>query len=333
MVNRMPSLSRILALLLASMVFLLSCTKPQEPKQNQSSVEKVSLKIGTQPWIGYGPWWIAERQGIFSRYNLAVELVNFTTDQDLNSALAANQIQAGNLATHTALKLISTHGVPIKLVLLLDESHEADAIIAKDIRSITELRGKKIAFEEGTTSDILLRYALKAHGLSLADIEPVPMPAADAGAAAVAGAVDAAVTYEPYITTALRGQEGFKIVYSGADAPGLISDFLVVRQDFSQKYPEAVRSLMKIWEESLAYWQANQEQGNEIIAKAVGLQPEELDPILKGLKFYNLADNRRAYQDGSLYSSLKSLGNILIEQGVLTQLPKLEDVIDFSFQQ
>ena len=98
-------------------------------------------------------------------------------------------------------------GLPVKIVTLLDFSLSADAIVAgKDIASVADLKGKQVAFEEGTTSDILLNYALASHGMTLADIEPVPMPAADAGSALIAGRVPAAVTYEPYISAA-RAQE------------------------------------------------------------------------------------------------------------------------------
>ena len=51
-------------------------------------------------------------------------------------------------------------GLPVKIVLLLDVSMQADAILAgKDVATIKDLKGKPVAFEEGTTSDILLSYA------------------------------------------------------------------------------------------------------------------------------------------------------------------------------
>ncbi len=64
----------------------------------------------------------------------------------------------------------------MKIVSLLDFSLKADAILAgSDIKSVADLKGKNIAFEEGTTSDILLNYALASNGMTIDDIVRVPM--------------------------------------------------------------------------------------------------------------------------------------------------------------
>jgi NitT/TauT family transport system substrate-binding protein len=160
--------------------------------------EAGSFKLGLEPWLGYGQWQIAAAEGIFAKNGLEnVELVNFTEDKDINAALASGQIDGANIATHTAMAMAAA-GLPIKIVMLEDISMSADAIIAgKDINSIADLKGKQVAFEQGTTSDILLNYALQANGMTIADVQIVPMPAADAGSALIAKRVPVAVTYEP----------------------------------------------------------------------------------------------------------------------------------------
>src|SRR5262249_32859195 len=125
--------------------------------------ESGAIKMGIEPWLGYGQWHIAAKKGLFKQAGLdSVEIVNFTTDADINAALAAGQLQCGNIATHTAMAFAAA-GLPIKIVALLDVSMTADAIISTGaVGSIADLKGKQVAFEEGTTSDILLNYALTA---------------------------------------------------------------------------------------------------------------------------------------------------------------------------
>ncbi|TIT58943.1 MAG: ABC transporter substrate-binding protein, partial [Mesorhizobium sp.] len=139
--------------------------------------EAGSFKIGIEPWLGYGQWHVAEAKGLFKTNGLSdVQIVNFAEDKDINAALASGQLDAANIATHTAMGMVAA-GLPVKIVLLLDVSMTADAIVAgKDVTSIAGLKGKQVAFEEGTTSDILLKYALARNGMSVADIQPVPMP-------------------------------------------------------------------------------------------------------------------------------------------------------------
>ncbi|TIW02211.1 MAG: ABC transporter substrate-binding protein, partial [Mesorhizobium sp.] len=115
--------------------------------------EAGSFKIGIEPWLGYGQWHVAEAKGLFKASGLSdVQIVNFTEDKDINAALASGQLDAANIATHTAMGMVAA-GLPVKIVLLLDVSMTADAMIAgKDVNSVADLKGKQVAFEEGTTS-------------------------------------------------------------------------------------------------------------------------------------------------------------------------------------
>ena len=88
------------------------------------------------------------------------------------------------------------------------------------VTDIKGLKGKQVAYEEGTTSDILLNYALSQNGMTIADIQKVPMPASDAGAALIGGKVPVAVTYEPYLTLAMQQNKNVKMIYSAGRKSG-----------------------------------------------------------------------------------------------------------------
>ncbi|TIW17147.1 MAG: transporter substrate-binding domain-containing protein, partial [Mesorhizobium sp.] len=202
--------------------------------------------------LRYGQWHVAEAKGLFKASGLSdVQIVNFTEDKDINAALASGQLDAANIATHTAMGMVAA-GLPVKIVLLLDVSMTADAMIAgKDVNSVADLKGKQVAFEEGTTSDILLKYALSKNGMSIADVQPVPMPAADAGSALIAGRVPVAVTYEPYLTTARAQNKDVKLLFTAGEDPGLISDVLVVRDEVIKSRPGQVLAMIKAWDAAL----------------------------------------------------------------------------------
>jgi NitT/TauT family transport system substrate-binding protein len=307
----------LIALLLVAAFVLSACGAPAKP---------TVVRIGTQPWIGYGPWWIAKEKGIFEKYGLQVELVDFVEDKEVNAAFASGDMDAANLATHTALKLYAS-GLDLKLVLLEDASYQADAIIAPSaITSIADLKGKKVAYEEGATSDLLLNYALAQNGLSLSDIEPVFMPASDAGAALIAGQVDVAVTYEPYIAAALAENPDLKLLYSAAERPGLISDVLVINPKLDSK---TITALLQVWEEALAFYSSNPEEAKAIIAKAVGSTPEELRTAFDGVQFYTLAESK-AELSGQPSSLLKDVADVARSIGLLETAPDLIKIVDIS---
>lgn len=302
-------------------------TQPPAPTEAPTQPPALTkVRIGTQPWIGYGPWWIAQEQGLFAKYGLEAELVDFVEDKEVNAAFASGQMDAANLATHTAIKLFAA-GLDLRIVLLEDASYQADAILApKSITSIADLKGKKVAYEEGTTSDLLLNYALQQNGMTLQDIEPVFMPASDAGATLIAGQVDVAVTYEPYISAALAENPDLHLLYTAAERPGLISDVLAVRAGLD---PKVVTALLQVWDEALAFYKSNPDEAKAIIARNVDSTPEELKTAFDGVRFYDLAENR-AELGGEFLGILEDVAKVAQSIGLLEQIPDLKSIIDLS---
>jgi NitT/TauT family transport system substrate-binding protein len=271
--------------------------------------EAGTFRMGIEPWLGYGPWRIADAKGIFEKNGLDVKITNFATDDQINSAFASGKIDGTNVATHTALRFVA-QGLPLKAVLLEDVSLKADAILAgSDVKSVKDLKGQKVAYEEGTTSDILLAYALSQNGMSKDDIEPVPIPASDAGTAFLAGRVPVAVTYEPYLTTALQKDKNAKLLYTAGENPGLVGDVFAVSEDTIANKPGQVAALIKSWNEAVAYYNAHKKEGQAIITKAVGSKPGELTTAFEGVELYDLADNKQQLGPGGEYVN-KTIGDV-----------------------
>lgn len=282
--------------------------------------EAGAIKMGIEPWLGYGQWHVAAKKGLFKEQGLdEVEIVNFTTDADLNAALASGQLDCGNIATHTAMAFAAA-GLPLKIVLLLDVSMTADAMLSDgSVTDIKGLKGKQVAYEEGTTSDLLLNYALAANGLSVADIQKVPMPAADAGSALIAGKVPVAVTYEPYLTLALNQNKKTKMIYEAGVAPGLISDVLVVSDKFLAEKPGQILALLKTWDAALAAYKADTAGARAIISEAVGAKPEELATAFEGVTYYSIAENKAQLGGDYKTKVMPAVKDAATKAGILTK--------------
>ena len=269
-----------------------------------------TIKIGVQPWLGYGPLWIAEQKGFFEDNGVDVELINFTWDQDVAAALASGNIQVISAATNTVI-LNMNNGVDLKGFMIMDGSTTADAVLAgNSITSVTELKGKKVAYELGSTSDLLLNYALSANGLTIADVEAVPLAAADAGLALIAGRVDVAVTYEPYISAALAQGPEFKVLYTAGEKPGLISDVLASETSFIAANADALVGIIKAWDQAVTFLRDNPEEGGKIIADAVGSPIEEFNTAFAGVHLYDISENAAALQ-GDFQATVEEIGAIM----------------------
>lgn len=293
--------------------------------------EAGTFRMGTEPWLGYGPWWIADAKGSFAAHGLTAKVTSFDTDDQINAALVSGQLDGANIATHTALRLISS-GTPITIVLLLDQSNAADAIVAgPNITSVADLKGKKVAYEEGTTSDILLRYALAENGMTIDDVIKVPTPAAQAGIAVIAGQVDAAVTYEPYLTGALQQDSSFKLIYKAEQKPGLIGDVFVVRNDYLASHPGQIYAALQAWGDAVDYYRTNTADGQAIIEKAVGANPGDLKTAFDGVQLYTLAEAKQLMTGGGYGATLAEVKQIATDAGIITTPVDETKVMDTSY--
>lgn len=299
------------------------------PAQGQSRPE---VKLGVQPWLGYGPWWIAEEMGYFADHGLDVEVVDFTWDQDMNAALASGRLDVEAAATNTMIAMIN-QGVDVQAFLLLDASYQADAIIAhQDIQSIEDLKGLEVAYEPGSTSDLLLNYALNEVGLSIDDIVPVPIAAADVGVALIAGQVKVAVTYEPYISAALRDRDEYGVLYTAAERPGLISDVMLAQREYIAENPEIIAALALAWNDAITYLRENPAEGGQIIADVVGSPLEEFQIAFEGVQVFDLAENAQQFS-GEFQETFVTVAEIMqsLNPDQITTIPDPADVLAVEY--
>jgi len=291
------------------------------------------VKLGTEAWIGYGPWWIAQKKGFFTKEGLNVQIVNFQQDADRNSSLASGQTQFSNIDTGRTIQMVENNKLKIRLLLLLDDSEGADAMLSvKSITAVSQLRGQTIAYEQGTTSDLLLHYALRKAGIPFSAVHSSYIPAADAATALVAGHVKAAVTYEPYISNVVSTHgSAVHVLYSSAQVPGLIGDYLVGNAAFVQAHPDIARKLLRAWNDAMIYWSANRADGTGIMAAGVGSTVKDLQSTLRGVKIYTVAQNKTLYRSGEIARRYLLVGNTLMSQGVVKHPVPASQVVNLSY--
>lgn len=113
---------------------------------------------------------------------------------------------------------------------------------ASPIKSVAELKGKKVAFNKGSNVHYLLVKALEKAGLKYADVEPVFLAPADARAAFERGSVDAWVIWDPYQASA-EVATGARTL---ADGTGLAPNhqFYLANQKFTADHPEIVDAII-----------------------------------------------------------------------------------------
>ena len=293
--------------------------------------ERPPLKVNWNLWPGFYPMVIAQELGLFEKHGVKVEAILTDSYETLAPDFIAHKTDGVMLTWPDALVIDTRAPDSARMVLLIDESAGADMVVATaDIASITDLKGKRIGASLGSFGELLVRTMLRKGGLTLDDVTLVNV-GPETVPEAMPDSIQAGFTFEPHASQAVA--RGHHVIYSSAEAPGLITDVLVFRTEVTQQRPEDVRAFIAAWFEAVAYLQANPTEGNAIIAKALKLKAEEIST--EGLKLFNREDNLHAFMPGtdttSLYVSGKVNADFLISSGGLSTAPDIERLLDSSF--
>jgi len=244
----------------------------------------------------------------------------------------------GVVSTIDTMVLYLQTGKEFQYVLALDDSAGGDGIVVrKEIKSIKDLKGKRVAVSEGSVSQFFLNVLLKDSGMSQKDIHVINMKQGDAGAAFVSEKVDAAVTWEPWLSKGKAAPHGRMLVDS-SKTPGLITDVMIFRRDVIEKRAKEIQGVANAWNKAVAYWEKNPAESNEIMARAVGdwlRDPKVFADVLSGVKFYNQAANVKFFgtpqKPGDLYKVVQNALDIWGGFGKLHGKFAPTDLIDHSF--
>ena len=269
-----------------------------------------TITIGLAIWPGYFPLLVARDKGYFTKEGLNVEIKVYVGLADLSKDYTAGKMQGRANLTLDAINE-SIAGLDHKVVLAIDYSNGSDAIMATQaIQSIQDFKGKKVGYELNTLEEFFLTWALAENGMSLSDVVSINANPEESAKQLKAGQVDAAVTYEPFMSQFLSPQD-FHPVYSSKDAPGLISDILTFRTDFIQTHPETMEALIRAYFKGVRFWKEHPEEANAITAKEYKDTPESIAHQLEGIKILDEKDNMIAFTFAaglrSLYGNLRQI--------------------------
>ena len=282
------------------------------------------LKVAHSTWVGYGPFYIAQEQGFFEDEGLEVELILMEDVKTRMPALAAGRVDAAATTVDTVLNFYSARR-PFRYLFAVDDSRGGDGIVAdRSIRTVAGLKGKRVAFTEGSVSQFYLGVLLKQVGLSLQDIEMVNMTAGDAGAAFVAGRVDAAVTWEPWLTRGNRAEHGHVLVDSST-SPGLITDIIVTTEKRLEARTADLQAFYRAWVRAVEWRKAHEREADAIMARGVGGWLKEADVFKEtrsGVAYYDDAMNR------SFIGSIQAPGTIVGTIGNALELGRESGLFD-----
>ena len=219
---------------------------------------------------------------------------------------------------------VSTPGDSVVCLLALDESRGGDGIVATEqIQDIADLEGKTIAMSSPGVSVFYLNVLLAEVGLTTAQLEIVEATAEDAAAAFELGDVDAAATWEPWLTAAAATDHGH-ILTDSSERPGLIADCLGTKRSTLEARMDEFRALARGWAAAVDFYEAYPEDAIEIMARHVGgwlEDPAAFAEALEGVRLYDGEGNQAYFgtvqEPGPIYDTAQKGIDVWTRLGVL----------------
>jgi NitT/TauT family transport system substrate-binding protein len=245
------------------------------------------LRIGTNVWIGSEPLYLARDLQELNRE--AVQLVEYPSASEVSRAFR-NQAIDGMIISLDELFVLAADGLQPKIVLIVDVSHGADVVVGRSrMRTMQDLRGKRVAVESGALGAFVLSRALALNGMQASDVGIVPLESNEHPAAFAQGQVDGAVTFDPFRTQLLGA--GAHTLFDSSQIPGEIVDLLAVRPSVLEKNPQAVQALLTGWFKALSYFEREPKEAATRMAVREQMTGEQFLKALQGLRIPSQADN------------------------------------------
>jgi len=293
--------------------------------------QETKVAIGISGWTGFAPLTLAKEAGIFKKNGLDVTIKK-VPQASRHLAIGSGDIQCAATTVETWI-VWNANGIATKQIFQLDKSYGADGMVVRnDVQKIADLKGKKVAASApGTAPYFTLAWFLKKNGLSVKDVTVVNMEPGPAAQAFVAGQNDAAMTYEPYLSSVRAAPQAGKIIATTLDYP-MIMDTFGCTPKFLDDNPKAAKAFADSYFEALAMIEKDQAKAYEIMGADVKQTGEQFGNSAKYLRWQGREANKKFFA-GELQAFSSEAAALLLDVGIIKQVPDIATIIDTRFQQ
>ncbi|SFH81494.1 aliphatic sulfonate ABC transporter substrate-binding protein [Bradyrhizobium sp. Gha] len=290
----------------------------------QAEDKPAEIRIGTQKG-GFFPA-VRQRQTLetaFKPLGIEVKWIDFQFGPPLLEAINVGSVDFGFVGDTPPI-FAQAGGARIRYVAAVKSEGDNQAIIVpKDspIKTIADLKGKRVAYGKGSSAHHLLVASLEKAGLSWSDITPAPLAPADATAAFVKGSVDAWSIWDPYLALAELKENARVLVFDkDVHKPNA---FYIANTDFVERYPSLVARLNTTFAAEGDWANSHHEEVAKAQAEATGVDIEAIR------RFVNRSTYNVAPLDAEVIKTQQAIADRFAKLGLI---PKPVNVSDIAWK-
>lgn len=311
--------------MVAMMVFgMTACGNSTEKNAAEESAAgqfPEAIKIGYQPVAN--DMMIAIVEGSLENLGFPYELVEFSSGKDLNNALASGSVDVGYIGTVPVVSGISTD-LGYEVFWISGIITECEGLVVKEgINSVADLEGKNIGVVTGSTSHYSLMSALENAGVAVDSVNIIGGGTTEIVAMWDRGDIDAAYIWQPSLEAMIDA--GGTVIFDGNNSKeiGATTAVLhVVNKSFAEKYPDAVKALVKVLDSTQDTYAENPDKVVEDVAARLEMDKDMCKTSIEGYGWIPMEEQAtEEYLGGEFVNVLKNTADFLAEQGSITASP------------
>jgi len=219
-------------------------------------------------------------EGLFAKSDLDVEFVKFNSGAAYFAAFQSSSIDVGFFGIPPAATAVA-QGIPIKIFAVESDSGDAEGLVARSdsgIKTLSDLRGKRIGTKRGSSAHTSLLMALSIQSLGETDIQLIDMDVTALIPAFAKGDIQAAWFWEPWM--GLLKRQGGKLIATDRDIKKPDGIVWAVRNEWLLKNQDAMQRLLRVLDDAALIIRQRPGDVSKLIAKRLGLSEEHVLEVL-----------------------------------------------------
>lgn len=248
------------------------------------------ITIGEGLAVGWGQFFVADQSKGWEKQGLSPKVTTFPSGRLVLDALVGGGVVIGT-AAETPVLFANLNGLPVRVIGTLNRQESFDLVAKTDIKTIKDIKGRKIGYSQGTNAHYYLSKVLKEANLTFADITAVSLNPGDFVGSLSSGAIDGFIWTEPHISLAVKQGDG---KFHAIRSPGLYVGFstIIALQSTIDSKPELLVKALKALVEADEVIKKDPNAAANLIAERIKIDPEIVRNFLPRTKF-DLVNNKQ----------------------------------------
>jgi len=282
---------------------------------------ETTVKMGALRLVHSMPPYFYEK---FAPAGLKIEITVFDSPTDGKNAVVTKSMDFGTFGIAAAI-LGGAAGEPVVVVGAM--CNKGMGVISKagsDVKSIKDLKGKKVGIWPGSTQEVFIFERLKMEGMSVKDITPVRVPFGEMPAMLQRGDIDAYVGAEPAAGISLANGTGVLVEYPYSTPIGPLNMILSASEKAVKENPERIKLIVDMHRKAVEYAMANPPAIVEMAMQKLGQQKKSIELAVPNVELAWKLDDVFMERAGA-YTRL------MFENKQIRQMPDLNKVVTKQF--